>query len=75
MFSDRDVENYYARFDPAYMTDDEPADEHEQEVREIMADLFKDLEKAFGKLTRYDKEALMDRDDEVIEKIYELMEV
>ena len=73
-FSDRDIECYYAPFDPAFMTDAEPVDEHREETTIIMGDLFAELEKVFSKFDRYDKDIMIDNDSKIIEKVYELME-
>lgn len=73
MYSDRDIETRFAWCDPAFMPEEEPEEENDEQI--IMGQLFADLEKVFAKYDRRDIEAIADHDDEVVDKIYELMEV
>lgn len=73
MYSDRDIEARFAWCDPAFMPDDEPEEENDEKI--IMGELFADLEKVFAKYDRRDIEMIADHDNEVVDKIYELMEV
>jgi hypothetical protein len=73
MYSDRDIEARFAWCDPAFMPEEEPEEENDEQI--IMGQLFADLEKVFAKYDRRDIEAIADHDDEVVDKIYELMEV
>ena len=73
MYSDRDIEARFAWCDPAFMPDEEPEEENDEQI--IMGQLFADLEKIFAKYDRRDIEMIADHDDEVVDKIYELMEV
>lgn len=73
MYSDRDIEARFAWCDPAFMPDDEPEEENDETI--IMGQLFADLEKIFAKYDRRDIEVIADHDNEVVDKIYELMEV
>ena len=73
MYSDRDIEARFAWCDPAFMPEEEPHEESEERI--IMGELFADLEKVFAKYDRRDIEMIADHDDEVVDKIYELMEV
>lgn len=72
-YSDRDIEARYAWCDPAYMPEDKQEEENDERV--IMGELFADLEKVFAKYDRRDIEAIASHDDEVVDKLYELMEV
>lgn len=73
MYSDRDIEERFAWCDPAFMPEEEPEEENDEQI--IMGQLFADLEKVFAKYDRRDIEAIADHDDEVVDKLYELMEV
>jgi len=73
MYSDRDIEAIYAWCDPAFMPDEEPEEENDEQI--IMGQLFADLERVFAKYDRRDIEVMADHDNEVVDKIYELMEV
>ena len=73
MYSDRDIEARFAWCDPAFLPEEEPEEENDEQI--IMGQLFADLEKVFAKYDRRDLEAIADHDDEVVDKIYELMEV
>lgn len=73
MYSDRDIEARFAWCDPAFMPEEEPEEENDEQI--IMGQLFADLEKVFAKYDRRDIEVIADHDDEVVDKIYELMEV
>ena len=73
MYSDRDIEARFAWCDPAFLPEEEPEEENDEQI--IMGQLFADLEKVFAKYDRRDIEAIADHDDEVVDKIYELMEV
>ena len=73
MYSDRDIEARFAWCDPAFMPEEEPEEENDEQI--IMGQLFADLEKVFAKYDRRDIEMIADHDDEVVDKIYELMEV
>ena len=53
--------------------DKEPEEENDEQI--IMGQLFADLEKIFAKYDRRDIEMIADHDDDVVDKIYELMEV
>ena len=73
MYSDRDIEARFAWCDPAFMPDEEPEEDNDEQI--IMGQLFADLEKVFAKYDRRDIEMIADHDNEVVDKIYELMEV
>lgn len=73
MYSDRDIEARFAWCDPAYLPEEEPEEENDEQI--IMGQLFADLEKVFAKYDRRDIEVIADHDNEVVDKIYELMEV
>ena len=73
MYSDRDIEARFAWCDPAFMPEEEPEEENDEQI--IMGQLFADLEKVFAKYDRRDIEVMADHDNEVVDKIYELMEV
>ena len=74
MYSDRDIEAIYAWCDPAFMPEEEPEEEDNDE-QIIIGQLFADLERVFAKYDRRDIEVMADHDNEVVDKIYELMEV
>ena len=73
MYSDRDIEAIFAWCDPAFMPEEEPEEENDEQI--IMGQLFADLEKVFAKYDRRDIDVMADHDNEVVDKIYELMEV
>ena len=73
MYSDRGIEARFAWCDPAFLPEEEPEEENDEQI--IMGQLFADLEKVFAKYDRRDIEMIADHDDEVVDKIYELMEV
>jgi len=55
------------------MPEEEPEEENDEQI--IMGQLFADLEKVFAKYDRRDIDVMADHDNEVVDKIYELMEV
>jgi hypothetical protein len=73
MYSDRDIEARFAWCDPAFLPEEEPEEENDEQI--IMGQLFADLEKVFAKYDRRDIEVMAEHDNEVVDKIYELMEV
>jgi len=73
MYSDRDIEARFAWCDPAYLPEEEPEEENDEQI--IMGQLFADLEKVFAKYDRRDIEVIAEHGDEVVDEIYELMEV
>lgn len=73
MFSDRDVEIFFSDRDPAFYSDDLADDENEQLTKEVMADLFKDIEKVFAKLNEEEWEIVEANADEIADRVDEIL--
>ena len=73
-YTDRQIEAYFAPYDPAFRTDEEPVNEQEEAEKIIMGDLFAQLEKVFARFSKYDRQTMMDNYGDVIDKVTELME-
>ena len=72
-YSDREIEARFAWCDPAFLPEEEPEEENDDQI--IMGELFAELEKLFATYGKYEKGILANHDDEIIDKVYELMEV
>ena len=76
-FTDIMIEVYYSDCDPAYtkeIDDDIEREEREEETKEIMADLFKQMKKVFDSFTEEEKEIILENEDKAYDIFTEIME-